>query len=252
MSKFFRHFIALPFVVATGFSALVHSTWSLATMFNGHEPVQFTGAWFAWVIPALLIALSIDIGQMVTATEISGGHRNRAKLTTFAVFSIATYLLQWYHLAHHAPLLPLAEGVRDEWLGFAQLLSDSMLWFVPALLPASTLLYTFSHSVVPEQVAHPAQTNITQAVQVNIEQPRTAKIEAPVVQKEQRVEQKLLRQKTDEVLIARPFEALCPVCGWSKVYETELGVKRAMVAHKPHCKGQLVDEQIAVMEGQLA
>ncbi len=63
MRKFLRHLSAQPFIVATGFAALIHSTWSLGTFFSGeqpHDPVQF----IFWLIPALLIAFSLDIGQI--------------------------------------------------------------------------------------------------------------------------------------------------------------------------------------------
>jgi hypothetical protein len=169
MRSSLRHIISQPFVVATGFAALVHSTWSLATLFAGHEPEQFSAAWIAWVIPALLIALSLDLGQVVTAAEIRSGQRNRAKLATFGVFAVFTYGLQWYHLAHHAPLLLLADGVRRDWLPVAQFISDAMLWFVPALLPLSTLLYTFS-SVSHERVqpAEPAPQVFAPMQNVNV------------------------------------------------------------------------------------
>ena len=224
MRSSLRHILSQPFVVATGFAALVHSTWSLATLFNGAEP-SFGLPWLLWVAPALLIALSIDVGQVVTASEIRSGQRSRIKLATFGVFAVFTYGLQWYHLAHHIPMLDLAQGVRSEWRGFASLISDAMVFLVPALLPLSTLLYTFSseHETAPVVAVQP-QTVIAQAVQVNVHatQPQTVSVEeiAPV-----------------QIAAPQPdgFAVRCD-CGWKKVAETQRSAPNSLVAHQRHCK----------------
>lgn len=154
--KIYRHFVQQPFIAATGVAALAHSTWSLATLFTGEEPQQFTFAWFAWLAPALLIAFALDVGQIVTSSEIRAGQRKPVKYLTFAVFAIATYYLQWLYIAHHMPALALSSGVRESWGEVATLLRDAAIWIVPALLPLSTLLYTFSsdeHPVTKEESA---------------------------------------------------------------------------------------------------
>lgn len=139
-----KHILEQPFVFATGLAALIHSTWSLGTLFSGHEPQQFTIPWFGWLLPALLISFSLDVGQIVTSAEIRAGQRGPAKFATFFVFAAATYYLQWIYIASHMPALDLAPGIRAAWADTAQVLRDSAVWFVPALLPLSTLLYTFS------------------------------------------------------------------------------------------------------------
>lgn len=141
-----KHIIHQPFIFFTGLAALLHSTWSLGTLFAGQQPafawdsIRFWG----WLLPALFIAFSLDVGQIFTSAEIRAGNRSAAKYATFAVFAVATFYLQWLYMAHHMPVLALAAGVRSEWLPFAQLLRDSALWLIPLLLPISTLMYTLS------------------------------------------------------------------------------------------------------------
>lgn len=148
------------FIVAVGFTALMHSTWTLATIFNGIEPKQLTLDWFAWVIPAFAFAFSIDVGQIATSVDIRNGERTPAKYATFAVLAIITYYLQWWYLAAHIPMVALAQGVAESYLGHATSLRDFALWIVPAALPVSTLLYTFSYAKPKRtaQTANRAQT----------------------------------------------------------------------------------------------
>lgn len=148
--KLLKHVTGQPFVMATGLAALIHSTWSLGTLFAGNEPaVQFSLQWFAWLIPALLIAFALDVGQVVTSAEIRAGQRTRAKYATFVIFAAATYYLQWLYMAHHMPLVDLAAGVRESWQPAASLIRDAGVWILPAMMPLSTLLYTFSHGDDP-------------------------------------------------------------------------------------------------------
>jgi hypothetical protein len=229
MRSSLKHIMSQPFVVATGFAALIHSTWSLAVLFNGHEPEQFGGTWLAWVAPALLIALSIDLGQVVTAAEIRSGQRSRIKLATFATFALATYGLQWFHLAHHSPLLQLAAGVRADWQPLAQFISDAMLWFVPALLPLSTLLYTFSSADAvqesPVQSAKPviaAQQNTT----INILQP-AKEVQATHAD----------GNAADLPAMLKPPEHIAEcICGWRGAYDSARGATNALTAHRRKCE----------------
>jgi hypothetical protein len=55
-------------------------------------------------------------------------------------------------MAHHMPALELAPGVRATWAGFATVMRDAAVWVIPALLPLSTLLYTFSGGRVHRQL----------------------------------------------------------------------------------------------------
>jgi hypothetical protein len=134
--------IKQPFVFATGIAALIHSTWSLGTFFAGTQPE----GWhlLGWLVPALLIAFALDIGQIVTSTEIREHGLTVARGITFMIFALATYYLQWLYIAHHMPALPLSEGISPDMQSIAIRLRDMALWIIPSLMPLSTLLYTFS------------------------------------------------------------------------------------------------------------
>jgi len=140
--KFLRHSMQQPFVFATGLAALVHRPWALGTLFAGQQPE----GWhlLGWLAPALLIAFALDVGQIVTSAEIRAHGLTIRRGVTFLVFAFATYYLQWLYIAHHMPALQLAEGISPMAKSTATYMRDAALWIIPALLPLSTLLYTFS------------------------------------------------------------------------------------------------------------
>lgn len=216
--KIVRHIVDQPFVFSTGLAALVHSTWSLGTLFAGKEPYpQFTETWFAWVIPAFLIAFALDVGQIATSAEIRAGNRSRTKYLTFAVFAAATYYLQWLYISHHMPALALADGVRAEWSGHIAWIRDAAIWIIPLLLPLSTLLYTFSGSEqVVEHVEQP-----TAIVPVKVVEPKPAQLALSL---------------PDDAAIADEITMTCPACGWTKAYSNEDSAKRGLATHQAkHC-----------------
>ena len=140
--KLLKHMFKQPFVFATGLAALIHSTWALGTLFSGEQPVGWHLV--GWLIPALLIAFALDVGQIVTSTEIREHGLTLPRGLTFLVFALATYYLQWLYIAHHMPALELAPGISATARSTAIYMRDAALWVIPALLPLSTLLYTFS------------------------------------------------------------------------------------------------------------
>jgi hypothetical protein len=215
--KIIQHIVHQPFVFSTGLAALVHSTWSLGTLFAGNEPYpQFTPTWFAWVIPAFLIAFAMDVGQVVTSAEIRAGNRTKTKYLTFAVFAAATYYLQWLYIAHHMPALALADGVRADSIAVVAGIRDAAIWIIPALLPLSTLLYTFSGS---EPVVEP------------VVQPPAV---VPVQVMEQRPAQLALALPDDFQVESIIME--CPACGWTKHYEDADKARRGLATHQAlHC-----------------
>lgn len=164
MHTFRKHLFTEIFVIATGFAALVHSTWSVGTLFSGMQPLVASGEdatayafrYASWVLPALLIAFALDIGQIATSHEIRQcilrGEQPVRKYVTFVIFALATYYLQWLYMAYHIPMLALGEGVSAMHIPVAQALRDMAVWIVPVFLPLSTLLYTFSH--VQTESAH--------------------------------------------------------------------------------------------------
>lgn len=145
-----KHLIRSPFVAATGAAAFVHSTWTLGVLFGGSHPTlsdwQTLISYLLWVTPAALIAFALDVGQVATSIQIAeahdGGRRPYAKYLTFVIFAAATYYLQWFHLVHHLPALELSPAVGA--YPIMTTLKEAAVWFIPALLPLSTLLYTFS------------------------------------------------------------------------------------------------------------
>ena len=147
------HALKQPFVLATGVAAFIHSTWSLATLFSGHQPAYPDGLTIGylatlayWLLPAMLIAFAIDLGMVSTSAQIRAGKRTWAKLFTFAILALSTYMLQLNYILAHMPAIPLAEGVRESWLPVAGFIRDSSLFVIPAFLPLASLLYTLDDS----------------------------------------------------------------------------------------------------------
>lgn len=209
-----KHLIHQPFVFATGLAALVHSTWSLGTLFAGSEPPQFTFAWFSWVIPAFLIAFALDVGQIVTSSEIRAGNHSRRKYATFIIFAAATYYLQWVYMVHHMPELALSAGIRETWGDVVTLIRDCAIWIIPALLPLSTLLYTLSsddmHKITPAQVEIEQEMHEEHAEIVQIEDgEELPALHAPMA-----------------------YIVTCEDCGWSSSYDNEESSLRGIRAHK--------------------
>lgn len=134
------------FIAATGVSALIHSTWTLGTLFSGEQPsgLQLVG----WLIPAFLIAFALDMGQIATSAEIRHNGLTKSRALTFVVFALATYYCQWIYMAHHMPALAIAAGVSEVHRQLAVSMRDLALWVIPAFLPISTVLYTFSNKKI--------------------------------------------------------------------------------------------------------
>lgn len=174
------HMKSQPFVAATAAAALVHSAWSLGTLFSGVQPTppvigDSAQLWFefviktlAWHVPAVSIAFAFDVGQVVTAHEIRAAHARGKhpirKYITFVVFAAATYYLQMLYAAHHFPALALGAGVSLDHQQTVQTWLDAAVWVIPAFLPLSTLLYTFSgDSADAEHTEHAGETSAQDA-----------------------------------------------------------------------------------------
>lgn len=228
--KLYTHIVEQPFVFATGLAALVHSTWSLGTLFSGKQPeaglsIEFAG----WIIPAFLIAFAMDVGQIVTSAEIRAGNRSKAKYATFAVFAISTFYLQWLYMAHHMPALELAGGVRDQWSGFATFVRDAAVWIIPAFLPLSTLMYTFSSDHAQPETS-PESITVPEIVAVQVSTPVMEALPAPVME---------VKEENEELAIDIPltvYTATCNACGWEKQYKTSDAMRRGLATHMSlHC-----------------
>lgn len=225
MIRFMKHATHQPFIAATGAAALVHSTWALAVLFSGEPPawdhtsLSSWAKWVYWLVPALLIAFALDVGQIATSAEIRAGERTPSKYVTFVVFSLATYYLQWIYIAHHMPALELGPGVYQEGMAARVVLMtrNAAIWIIPAFLPLSTTMYTLSGEAsarVTERAtvqAPPAVTIETSAVTGG----SSLMIEAP--------------DDTGEHI------AECEHCGWTKAYDNEDSAKRGLAAHSRYC-----------------
>jgi len=200
--KTFKHLASQPFIVATGFAALIHSTWSLGTFFSGEQPSDPVH-YVLWLVPALLIAFSLDIGQIVTSAEIRDGQRSLAKYITFGIFAGATYFLQFVYISSHMPQVALAAGVRSGWTDAVSFIRDSGVFIIPALLPLSTLLYTFSQ----------AKADI-----VTTARPSTALALVPT---------------DDQIHIETPdpVEIECQQCEWAGTYPSRKKAEMALTGH---------------------
>lgn len=174
-----HHFQQAPFVAATACAALIHSTWTVGTAFAGPQP-NITASpaapefivqvlqYGAWVLPAFLVAVALDVGLLSTAADIQAGARNKAKTATFFVLAASMYYMQWLYMAAHMPEFQLASGVE---LGreAAEFLTGAALWIIPALLPLSILLHTIGN--VQAQPAAPQKA--TEAAVLSVERPHS-------------------------------------------------------------------------------
>lgn len=215
-----------PFVFATGLAALAHSTWTLGTLFSGPEPVQFTVAWWAWLIPAFLISFSLDVGQIATSHKIRAGHRSRSYYLTFMTFAIATYYLQWLYISHHMPKLALSDGVGEWSVPVSRFVSDLAQWLIPALLPASTLLYTFARDDEKKDDSEGGESK-SDPIPVSISTPKP--------------EPGLLRSVPRKELTAGNTTAVCPKCGWTREFPTAEVSIRALRVHLQSCESTSID-----------
>jgi hypothetical protein len=215
---FFERMWTHIFVVATGFAALTHSTWTLSTAFGGHEPVQFTSAWWSWLLPGFMLAFAFDVGQIAISVELRNGERTKPKYIAFATLAISTYFLQWWYLAHHLPRIALAEGMRNDWVPVASFMSDAIIWIAPLLLPVATILYTWSYAAPKRPANRPAKP-------ANASQSHTAIVPASHT----------VAPATD-IIVEMPesFFAECDLCGWHDKYASKRGATNALVAHKRH------------------
>lgn len=233
--KFLKHLLENPFITFTGLAALVHSTWSLGTLFSGVQPLGDMWLWAAWVLPAFFIAFALDVGQISTSAKIRHYGLNWQRGLAFFVFSVATYYLQFLYIAHHMPSLEIAAGVSD-WHQWAVVTArDAAIWILPLLLPLSTMLYTISDGDVQEQ---------KQALEPEI-----------LIEKPKNDERLCIAENNTEItgsdileeeIIQEPkYHVQCDACGWNNEFLSEKTAKRSLTTHKTlHCKNRHEQERI--------
>lgn len=210
------------FIILTGLAALPHSIWSASTIMQGVEPGFPTLAWVAWAFSGFLLGLAIDAGQIAISIQIARGERHWMRFVAFGALTLITFYLQWYYASAHVPLTQLGPGMNGQVTPFASGLRDLGVWLVPALLPITTLIYTFGY---PERKRSRPTATITQTkTTVKIEQPDIA----PVMQKGAISAAKLPAIEAGEYPIA------CDDCEWSGVYASQRSASNARVAHRKH------------------
>lgn len=224
--KFLKHMSENLFITFTGIAALVHSTWSLGTMFSGTAPAWPSWDYLAWVLPAFFVAFAMDIGQISTSAAIRHNGLTWQRGVTFFVFALATYYLQFLYIAHHLPLLNLAAGISETHRDLVKTSVDAAIWILPMLLPLATMLYTISDgdSKVQAKAHQPANPIIT------IEKEKQLSIPENVS------ENAALSILSDERIPVPMYTVECHDCGWSKEHESAQAAKRALKTHQSlHC-----------------
>jgi len=234
--KFLKHMSENLFITFTGIAALVHSTWSLGTMFSGLAPSGDWWAYAAWVLPAFFVAFAMDVGQISTSAAIRHNGLTWQRALAFFVFSVATYYLQFLYIAHHMPALAIASGVSPfhQWAVVTG--RDAAIWILPLLLPLSTMLYTISDGDKKEQPIAPTHPELT----IAIESPSKPLIEEKV----REIESSIIL--TEERIQEPSYIAHCADCGWQKDYGNPKMANRALNTHKSlHCSKRHEFEEIA-------
>ena len=225
--QFLKHMSENLFVTFTGIAALVHSTWSLGTMFSGQAP---NGDWLAyagWVLPAFFVAFAMDIGQISTSAAIRHNGLTWQRAFAFFVFSVATYYLQFLYIAHHMPALDIALGISAEHHPAVQTARDAAIWILPLLLPLSTMLYTISDGDNKKQAIKPQAPEATITMVIE---------DLPLIE-EKVMETESFSMLTEERIQEPKFLAECADCGWHKEYEDVAKASRALRTHQNlHCR----------------
>ena len=224
--KFLKHLLENPFITFTGLAALVHSTWSLGTLFSGVAPSGDWWAYAAWVIPAFFIAFAMDVGQISTSAKIRHNGLSCGSALAFFVFSVATYYLQFLYIAHHMPALAISAGVSPFHQWAVVTARDAAIWILPLLLPLSTMLYTISDGDKKEQAIAPTSPEPI----MDISMPTLPMLEEKSTE---------IDSLSIELIPQAKFDAYCPDCGWTKEYEDSKKADRALNTHKSiHCKAK--------------
>lgn len=236
--KFLKHLVENPFITFTGLAALVHSTWSLGTLFSGVAPSGYL-AWIGWVIPAFFIAFAMDIGQISTSAKIRHQGLTWGRAAAFFTFSIATYYLQFLYIAHHMPALDIAAGISEFHLATVTIARDAAIWTLPTLLPLSTLLYTFSDDNSDKNSAEEMHSETDISI-VNISDELEQKPELPELLAVNSANEE--KESADFLHFEDIGDATnllwCPDCGYETgVKDSMVAAQRALRAHQSrHCK----------------
>lgn len=226
--KFLKHMSENLFITLTGIAALVHSTWTLGTMFSGIAPEGDYWKLAGWLLPAFFVAFAMDVGQISTSAAIRHGGLTWQRGLTFLVFAVATYYLQFVYIAYHFPTLMIASGISDAHKENVQWLVDAGIWILPMLLPLATMLYTISDGDSKQEE--------TKQEPMPLSEPKTIEIAAPIILEA-------------ETVLEPSYKAFCEDCGWEKTYDSEKTAARGLNTHQSlHCKANKHQEEVKISQ----
>ncbi len=118
-----NHLLEHIFIIATSIAMVVHTTWTVGTLFAGPQPILYPSdpstiiAYLFWVTLALLVAVAIDVGQIQTSLKLANSRNWKQQIAlgiTFLTLALAGFYLQWFHLVHHIPALDFGAGLTPE------------------------------------------------------------------------------------------------------------------------------------------
>lgn len=228
--NFLKHMTENLFITFTGIAALVHSTWSLGTMFSGVMPESDWVKLAWWGVPAFFVAFAMDIGQISTSADIRHKGLTWQRGLTFFVFAIATYYLQFLYIAHHMPALEIASGVSDFHRWTVVTARDASIWILPLLLPLATMLYTISDGDSQKEA-------------------KEKRHEKPIEAKENVLPANL--NEIPEIIQEPVYVAFCEDCQWTKEYESADSMNRGLNTHKSvHCTAKKKNDKIDDIKNQ--
>lgn len=146
-----------PFVGMSAFAASVHTAWAFGTLFGGMQPKVSAdisvnlGLWLAetvalcmWLLPAIALAIALDIGMVETSRDIHEGDVSTGRYATFAALAAGSYYMQMLHLAIHMPELQLSNAVAQAQADSVIALRNAAVFIVPLLLQLPILLHVLS------------------------------------------------------------------------------------------------------------
>lgn len=220
-----------PFIAASGFAALLHSTWAISTLFHGKEPSTFSLEWAAWIVAGFAFAFAVDVGQISISAELRTGERTPAKYAAFAFLALLSYYFQWVYLIAHVPLIELGPGVSPTYFEAVRVGRDIAIWIVPGLLPISTVLYTFSYGKVRRPPAN-WQKQPTASRSAKQEQMAVSAVQAQDVPK---LQSQGAISLPEPAMMDAMWVAECAKCGWKKPCTTERKMINSLNAHKRYC-----------------
>jgi len=244
--KDWKYLIAHIFVLFAGISSAIHNTWTVGYYFNGEQPpvesitslIQFIH-FLGWILPALLTAITLDVGQIVTSYEIKKHGLTIWRGLTFTLLAISTYYLQWLYLANHMPNLHLSDAIIGTSKEYAVLWNSASMWIIPLLMPLSVILYTFSGNKQSAENLH-SETVMPEIRISKIEDTQPPQLEAKSANPLLEDSHLLHFEENESVNLL-----WCPDCGWNTGEKESLDVAhRALRVHQSrHCEKQNCEVQ---------